>query len=130
MQWGRVRDVARLALQYRTPKKMLAALENLSTGDMEIVKFENRFNVPTVLGWMDVTLLIQIAVEGGRKHIAEVQMQLIDFAEAREHAHHHYEEMRVLLPNVCGVHVKDLDRVQQVLLDVFRGGGAKECKSG
>eukprot|EP00746_Dinoflagellata_sp_MGD_P168001 gnl/MRDRNA2_/MRDRNA2_99059_c0_seq1.p1 gnl/MRDRNA2_/MRDRNA2_99059_c0~~gnl/MRDRNA2_/MRDRNA2_99059_c0_seq1.p1 ORF type:complete len:817 (+),score=218.38 gnl/MRDRNA2_/MRDRNA2_99059_c0_seq1:81-2531(+) len=118
--YSRLRDVSRLSVLFSTPEALLEALIKFEEAH-PFVKLENRFHDPTSLGWMDVTVLIQLQVDSGH-HISEVQMQLKDFAEARHEAHLLYEKIRVMLPIELGVEAKDVDNVIEAMLEAIRGG--------
>eukprot|EP00747_Dinoflagellata_sp_TGD_P221513 gnl/TRDRNA2_/TRDRNA2_93338_c0_seq1.p1 gnl/TRDRNA2_/TRDRNA2_93338_c0~~gnl/TRDRNA2_/TRDRNA2_93338_c0_seq1.p1 ORF type:complete len:624 (+),score=77.65 gnl/TRDRNA2_/TRDRNA2_93338_c0_seq1:219-1874(+) len=104
IRYDRVRDIARLAIQFETPKRLLTALPTIRNM-FDIVDIENRFSDPTVLGWSDMTLLVN--VDG---HVAEMQLQLKAYAEARKEAHRHYNTIRTLLPEL-GVAKEDEEAV-------------------
>lgn len=121
--YSRLRDVARMAFQYNGPQKLFMALQDLRN-IFRFVKFENRFNTPTSLGWMDITILVEILLPGNHWHVCELQMQLLEFTRAREEkgAHEFYEVMRKMLPEECKVPLPKLDSVIERLLQEFRGG--------
>jgi hypothetical protein len=84
-----LKDVSRFALYYTDAHTLMHALRALDAA-FKIVRVENRFRRPTVLGWRDVTLLIEETIVGGEydgaRHLAEVQLQLSDYAAARKKA--------------------------------------------
>lgn len=116
--YRRVRDIARLALLYDSPSRLQAAIKHINSV-FAVVEIENRFAAPTALGWRDVTILVQMQLNG-RVHIAELQLQLKAYALARTQAHKHYGMLRKELPSVCKVLPKDLDKVQFVILDLLK----------
>ena len=84
-----VRDIARLAAQYFSCRSLLAGLRALKDR-FKFVELENRFARPTALGWMDITVIVEIQLADGRVHLGEIQLQLADFVSARRAAHKHY----------------------------------------
>jgi len=116
-QYQRVRDMARLGLQFNTASRLLDAIPELYRA-FEVVEFENRFVEPTALGWMDITMLVRIVLDNGRQHIAELQLQLAHFADARTDAHAHYAEIRKVLPE-HGVSATDLNEVQACIVAIM-----------
>ena len=72
------------------------------------------------IGWADVTLLVRVALDCGRMHIAELQLQLTDLAAARTKVHHHYSMIREILP-AHGVESSDLDLVQGTIVSIMEG---------
>ena len=116
--YRRVRDIARLALQYDSCAALITGLEGMRKA-FKVVELDNRFAQPTALGWMDVAALVEIDV-GGVKHVAELQLQLSEFARARTIAHRHYHTLRTLLPEKLRIQPKDLDRVQAEILDALQ----------
>merc|ERR1711988_1784394 len=57
VRYSRVRDIARLALQFETVERLLDAIPILHSC-FDVVDLENRFASPTMLGWRDVTMLV------------------------------------------------------------------------
>lgn len=113
--YHRVRDIARLGLLYDSPSRLRASVSKIKRV-FKVVEIENRFASPTALGWRDVTILVELSANG-RRHIAELQLQLKVFALARSQAHKHYVTLRKELPSMCKVSPQDLDKVQMFILD-------------
>merc|ERR1712187_384120 len=97
-RYDRVRDLARIALSFNTPARLLAAVPYLYEV-FDVVQLENRFAKPTALGWRDITVLVSIDLPGG-PHISEIQLQLSQLSEARKAVHSHYRCVRELLPSL------------------------------
>ena len=59
----------------------------------KVVRIENRFRKPTVLGWRDVTVIVEETLMAhewgadGARHLCEIQLQLRGYADARVLAH-------------------------------------------
>jgi hypothetical protein len=126
-QFCRVRDIARMALQFETAEALMKALPTIYDA-FDVVEVENRFANPTALGWMDVTLLISMELASGDAHIAELQVQLSDFAAERRRAHTHYKTIREAIP-AMGVRAEHVDAVQRLILDSIEGPGKEYGKS-
>eukprot|EP00747_Dinoflagellata_sp_TGD_P108432 gnl/TRDRNA2_/TRDRNA2_170414_c0_seq1.p1 gnl/TRDRNA2_/TRDRNA2_170414_c0~~gnl/TRDRNA2_/TRDRNA2_170414_c0_seq1.p1 ORF type:complete len:345 (+),score=56.13 gnl/TRDRNA2_/TRDRNA2_170414_c0_seq1:105-1037(+) len=115
---ARVRDLARLALQFDTAEHLMKSLERILSL-FDVLCLENRFAQPTALGWADVTILVRVLHGGTTEyHIAELQLQLRAFVRAREAAHKHYGQLRALLPE-AGVSPEHLDPVMRCILTVL-----------
>jgi len=118
--FNRVRDVARLALHFDTAEALLLAVPEVLKM-FDVVCVENRFNKPTALGWADVTVLVRMPVQRGSAlavHVAEIQLQLTVFFEARLVNHKHYRIIRNVLPQLGVSHIHT-DRVQGIILDIL-----------
>lgn len=112
--YRRVRDISRLALLYDSPSRLRAAVKKIKKV-FKVVEIENRFASPTALGWRDVTILVEL-LANGRRHIAELQLQLKVYALARTNAHKYYKILREELPNACKVRPEDMERIQLLIL--------------
>ena len=95
----------------------------LNNADMfcgNVVRLENRYFNPTVLGWRDVQLLVRVPL--ARKdgtgdavhHICEIQLQHALLADARRAAHKHYETIRTRL--AVSMPAKEHDSAQAYVL--------------
>merc|ERR1712178_482449 len=118
-QFDRVRDIARMALQFDTAEALLSVLPRIYDA-FDVVEVENRFAHPTALGWMDITLLVRMTLSNGASHIAELQVQLNEFANERREAHKHYKTIRSVIPSM-GVRAEHVDAVQRLILDAIEG---------
>jgi hypothetical protein len=118
-QFDRVRDIARMALQFETAEALVRALPAIYDA-FEVVEVENRFANPTALGWMDISLLLRMQLASGDAHIAELQAQLNEFADERRRAHRHYKTIRAAIPEM-GVRAEHVDAVQLLILDAIEG---------
>jgi len=96
---GRVRDVARLALQYDTCQGLLEGLAALQK-EFKVVMIDNRFKNPTPLGWRDISCIVKVdlAAPNVDSHYAEIQLHHTMLAEARTRAHTYYATIRKLIP--------------------------------
>ena len=125
--WSLAKDVSRFAFYFDNPEELIRGLEALCEG-FRCVKVENRFRSPTVLGWRDVTIILEVELDSAQwgpnaRHLSEVQLQLEGYAKAREHAHHHYAVLRKKI--VEESHVTDSqmqDAILQSMLDAMEGG--------
>jgi hypothetical protein len=118
-QFDRVRDIARMALQFDTAEALLRVLPRIYDA-FDVVEVENRFANPTALGWMDITLLVRMKLPSGASHIAELQVQLNEFANERREAHKHYKTIRSVIPSM-GVRAEHVDAVQRMILEAIEG---------
>ena len=90
---AQVKDVSRLTLYYENAESLLHGIEALRA-HFKCVRIENRFRRPTVCGWRDVTLLVEVPLENEERHISELKLQLHTYTIAREIAHHYYNIIR------------------------------------
>ena len=134
----RVRDVARLALEYENAEDLYLGLtwlivqctDSHHSEDVPfcLLELENRMSSPTPLGWRDITLLLGVkrAGSGGPwGHIAEIQLHLQPFVKARTHAHRYYERIRREIPKLLppGANVDKQGReLQEFILQLLRDG--------
>jgi len=130
---SKVLDVARVMLLFDEPGDLCAGI-NAFEKAFKCVKLENRFREPTTLGWMDVTLLLELPLPHG-VHIAEVQMWLSDLNQVREsqevegqRSRHSLAAMRTLLES-CGVVPEDVANVIALFLRVLRKRRGSESQS-
>ena len=138
---SQVKDISRLALQYKKPGEIATAIGRLIAycdahrGDqerMEIVLIENRYIEPTPLGWRDLNVLVKLfsprypAMDeatgqywprGYNYHLVELQFQLVAYVKARYEAHSHYKALRELLPKSCHLAQNEVDRVIKEIVD-------------
>ncbi|KAJ1461707.1 hypothetical protein M885DRAFT_506786 [Pelagophyceae sp. CCMP2097] len=130
--WKRLRDISRFALEFDTAEALLKGVGTVQQ-TFDVVQCENRFRQPTPLGWSDISFLLRVKVPTSREyHVAELQLYLRDFAQARDLAHTHYETIRTTLPTQCRIPMDKLDEVQYIINEelvqgrqVHRGGGEK-----
>lgn len=125
-KYRRVRDISRLSLHFAKCRDLLAALKNLrqilGRGDDEnersnckIISVDNRMRYPTALGWRDFAALVLLEVEPGKRHICEIQLQLLPFTVARSTAHTHYRVLREKIPKL--VPNKQAEALQEAILE-------------
>jgi len=124
-----MKDVARFAIYYPDVPAVLKGVQALRQG-FKVVRFENRFRKPTVLGWRDITLLLEETISSGvhegQRHLIEVQLQLTGYAAAREKAHHYYEIVRERIVTEANVSdPKEQDRLLITLLDAIVGEASR-----
>merc|ERR550534_804673 len=99
-KYGRVRDMARVALQYDTCRDLLRGIVSVQK-HFVVRDYENRFKNPSPLGWRDICFIVEVKISQSITHYCELQLQLTCFAEARLEAHRHYRAIRELLPKCC-----------------------------
>ena len=82
--YAHMKDVSRFSIYYPDPAALLQGLRALRS-TFYCAKVENRFRVPTVLGWRDVTILVEVTLPGSHKrHLCEIQLQLQGYANVRQ----------------------------------------------
>ena len=106
VHYEKLRDLSRLSLVFETFDGMEAMLEHMLSDDMfggNVVRVENRYFNPTVLGWRDLQVLVRVPLArksdagGVVHHICEIQLQHALLADARRAAHKHYDAIRTRL---------------------------------
>ena len=97
------RDLARATVLFENAADLLKVLTELDGGGLglEIAQLKNKFAHPTPLGYRDMNLNVSVRLDDGRKHLAEVQLNLKSVAAAKEIAHEQYEVIREALPKMC-----------------------------
>ena len=97
------RDLARATVLSGSATDLLKVLTVLDGGGLglEIAQLKNKFAHPTPLGYRDMNLNVSARLDDGRKHLAEVQLNLKSVADAKEIAHEQYEVIRGALPKMC-----------------------------
>jgi hypothetical protein len=103
-RYDRVRDIARLAIVFETPEKLLRAIPILLKC-FNVVDMENGFAHPSMLGWRDIKVVTSI-----NDHMVELQLQLAPYANAKADGQRHQDALRAMLPDL-GVKEKDLEDV-------------------
>ena len=117
-----LKDVSRFSIYYPDSETLFAGLEALRK-NFVCVKIENRFRSPTVLGWRDVSVVIEETLTDhrwgpdGARHLCEIQLQLNGYTAAREHAHHYYELVRKKI--VAESNVRDVAMQEKLLLTLL-----------
>ena len=115
--------MARLSLVFETFDGMEAMLEHMLSDDMfggNVVRVENRYFNPTVLGWRDLQVLVRVPMErrsdagGAVHHICEIQLQHALLADARRAAHKHYDTIRTRL--AVSMPIQEHDNAQAYVL--------------
>jgi len=92
-QWERIRDYARIGLVFENVESMLRAIQIIKSSGLAR-SLENRFRVPTSMGWRDITILVEVPV-GLSTHIGEIQLMNRFYAEARKDCHAEYKKVRI-----------------------------------
>ena len=97
------RDLARATVLFENAADLLKVLTELDGGGLglEIAQLKNKFASPTPLGYRDMNLNVSVRLDDGRKHLAEVQLNLKSVADAKHIAHEQYEVIRLALPKMC-----------------------------
>jgi WD40 repeat protein len=97
------RDLARATVLFENAADLLKVLTELDDGGLglEIAQLKNKFANPTPLGYRDMNLNVSVRLDDGRKHLAEVQLNLKSVADAKHIAHEQYEVIRLALPKMC-----------------------------
>ena len=100
-----LKDLARMTLAFGAPHDLVGAFEAMkSSGDVDVAQVKNKFANPTPLGYRDMNTCVCVdlgADEGGKKHIAEVQLNLSEMLTAKKRAHVHYEKIRTVIGDAC-----------------------------
>jgi hypothetical protein len=88
-----------------------------TASELAVVAFENRFShqYATAMGWRDLSLKVEMQMQSGRYHIAELQLQLAVYAGAREEAHVLYEAVREKMPEDTILRILDRLTANQTL---------------
>mmetsp|Transcript_7706 Transcript_7706/g.20448 ORF Transcript_7706/g.20448 Transcript_7706/m.20448 type:complete len:1377 (-) Transcript_7706:45-4175(-) len=97
------RDLSRATVLSGSATDLLKVLTELDGGGLglEIAQLKNKFASPTPLGYRDMNLNVSARLDDGRKHLAEVQLNLKSVADAKHIAHEQYEVIRLALPKMC-----------------------------
>ena len=97
------RDLARATVLFENAADLLKVLTELDGGGLglEIAQLKNKFAMETPLGYRDMNLNVSVRLDDGRKHLAEVQLNLRSVADAKHIAHEQYEVIRLALPKMC-----------------------------
>jgi hypothetical protein len=97
------RDLARATVLFESAADLLKVLTEFEGGGLglEIAQLKNKFASPTPLGYRDMNLNVSVRLDDGRKHLAEVQLNLKSVADAKHIAHEQYEVIRLALPKMC-----------------------------
>jgi hypothetical protein len=113
--YRRVHDAARLAVICADCDMVLKAVEQIKR-TFDVVELQNRHREPTVLGWADVTMLVNVPL-GDRWHVGEIQVQHNHYFRARLTVHQHYVALRNSLPDKCKVKASELEKVQKLICE-------------
>ncbi|CAJ1945284.1 unnamed protein product [Cylindrotheca closterium] len=90
-------DIVRGSIEFTCAKQVLKCLELIKHDDsLHIVKVKNRFQSPSLTGYRDIIIHIQIDTKLGFKHICEIQIhhKLIRELDKTLNSHGHYEYFR------------------------------------
>lgn len=128
-RFRRLRDIARISLQFRKCADLLAGVKALSQ-IFEVIEVDNRMKVPTALGWRDMAVLVRVPVPNTSPtifHLAEIQLQLSSFAVARQQAHQYYRILREKIPALLGEKAQEQgDHLQTFILEKLQTVNRKE----
>ena len=99
------RDLSRATVLSGSATDLLKVLTELDGGGLglEIAQLKNKFASPTPLGYRDMNLNVSVRLDDGRKHLAEVQLNLRSVADAKHIAHEQYEVIRLALPKMLSL---------------------------
>ena len=116
------RDLARATVLSGSATDLLKVLTVLDGGGLglEIAQLKNKFAHPTPLGYRDMNLNVSARLDDGRKHLAEVQLNLKSVADAKHIAHEQYEVIRLALPKMCEGTSVNPDSLQTFITDRLR----------
>eukprot|EP00746_Dinoflagellata_sp_MGD_P061578 gnl/MRDRNA2_/MRDRNA2_26032_c0_seq1.p1 gnl/MRDRNA2_/MRDRNA2_26032_c0~~gnl/MRDRNA2_/MRDRNA2_26032_c0_seq1.p1 ORF type:complete len:826 (+),score=128.58 gnl/MRDRNA2_/MRDRNA2_26032_c0_seq1:181-2658(+) len=114
---NRIFDIARVTLQVRKAHHLLLLVCGL-TQLFDVVAIENRFARPSALGFMDVTVLVRLALDTGHSHIAEIRVELIDICQARIAATSCVDNMRSSL-QYFGVSSVDVEQALRIIFQAL-----------
>jgi WD40 repeat protein len=103
--WGgyrQITDACRLAVQCRNCHRLVAAIEHIKKL-FTVKRIYNGFRrSPNSLGWACVTMVVVVKLPGGKKHLAEIQVQHARLAHARRmHATNHYHRIRGIVDKLA-----------------------------
>eukprot|EP00937_MAST-01D_sp_MAST-1D-sp2_P006716 g6716.t1 len=117
-------DVSRLTLKFDRCANMAQALRELRGGGVagwEVVEFKNKYANPTPLGYRDINTRLRLTLEGGARHIAEVQLNFECMLRAKDKGHGPYEEVREMLPEICKAqgHSGDWKKVMKFIVGLL-----------
>jgi hypothetical protein len=82
--------------------KQLSALTN-STGPIQLLRFKNRFRVPTFNGYRDALMNFQVVLDDGTRMIVELQIHLKQIMEFKKTTHVFYEYFRTYFSGDLGI---------------------------
>ena len=116
------RDLARATVLSGSATDLLKVLTVLDGGGLglEIAQLKNKFAHPTPLGYRDMNLNVSARLDDGRKHLAEVQLNLKSVADAKHIAHEQYEVIRLALPKMCEGTSVNADSLEAFITDRLR----------
>ncbi|CAJ1954393.1 unnamed protein product [Cylindrotheca closterium] len=98
-------DIVRGSVTFDRAEELLRFLELVCLDDsIEIVKSKNRFRNPTLSGYRDWNLQLQITADDGIKHICELQLhhKAIEEADTKIGSHKFYEFFRKFYAGATG----------------------------
>jgi tetratricopeptide (TPR) repeat protein len=90
-------DIVRGSIKFSTCEQVAKFVELVQEDpSIHIVKAKNRFATPTLTGYRDLNLCIQVDTHQGFKHICEIQIHhgAIKFMDTQLKSHVHYEYFR------------------------------------
>lgn len=90
-------DIVRGSVEFTSAEQIMTCLKLMKDDpSIHIVKAKNRFHTPSLSGYRDLNLHIQIQVNSSFQHICEIQMhhQAIKTLEKKLQSHDYYEYFR------------------------------------
>lgn len=97
-----MKDLARLTAECRNCERLYQVLKFLTEQkDICVRAQKNKFINPSPLGYRDFNLSVEVQFEDGHSHICEIQANLDDMLVAKDIAHHYYETIREVIPQIC-----------------------------
>jgi hypothetical protein len=115
-------DAAYIELRFSSCKRLAHAVEAVKKlfGSTKVRRIQNRHKTPTVLGWSDICMLVEVDLPGGSTHICEIRLTHTEFvkshAEASPSMHNLRTEAIPAACRACRVSVEDAPAVQSFIL--------------
>merc|ERR1711904_288005 len=111
-----VMGISRLVLQYNSCRQMLDALTEIKR-HFTVVQLCNHFDAPTVLGWRELLLYVEIPIEPpGTKHICELHLQHKAYGTSQRKVAKHLGRIREILVKAS---LRNIDELLRMALDFF-----------
>ena len=83
-------DLARITLSYTACRRMAKAVRTIKADvmcPMRIRSLRNTFACPTAVGYSDISMVVELSLPDGTRHLAEVHSYAIMRACVRAHTH-------------------------------------------
>jgi len=118
---NQITDLARVTLEYRQCGRLVRAIDTeLAENGMSIITLKNGYLYPTLMGYADLSMTVEISLDDGTPYIVEVLANDQAMVIANRQAREHYDKIRAALPDVCkgtGLHPAELEAFLTELLD-------------